>query len=128
MVAAEQSVVLQQIGAAVNDIDSMTQQNASMVQETTAISFTLSEGADLPSALVGRFKLNRRAAPPAVIGSRAGASALRQDILAHARKTSASLKGIISTIRRDRVLHQNRVNSIDLVESTRSEKDYIRFR
>ena len=60
--AAEQSVGLQQISAAVNDIDQMTQQNASMVQETTAISFTLSEGANLLAALVGRFKLNRRAA------------------------------------------------------------------
>ncbi|CAN7658010.1 methyl-accepting chemotaxis protein [Rhizobium sp. LjRoot30] len=74
--AAEQSVGLQQISSAVNDIDQMTQQNASMVQETTAISFTLSEGANLLASLVGRFKLNRRAArrEPGSDAERAGSS------------------------------------------------------
>lgn len=69
----------------------MTHEKAPMIEETTAISFTLSEGADLPSALVGRFNVN--AAPPAVIGSRTGASALRQDILAHARKNQCITEG-----------------------------------
>ncbi len=60
--AAEQSAGLQQISAAVNSIDEMTQQNAAMVEETTAISHTLAEEASLLASLVGRFKLNRRGA------------------------------------------------------------------
>ncbi|MFC3075973.1 methyl-accepting chemotaxis protein [Shinella pollutisoli] len=60
--ATEQSAGLQQISAAVNSIDEMTQQNAAMVEETTAISHTLAEEASLLASLVGRFKLNRRSA------------------------------------------------------------------
>ncbi|WP_337181864.1 methyl-accepting chemotaxis protein [Shinella sp.] len=60
--ATEQSAGLQQISAAVNSIDEMTQQNAAMVEETTAISHTLAEEASLLASLVGRFKLNRRGA------------------------------------------------------------------
>jgi methyl-accepting chemotaxis protein len=60
--AAEQSVGLQQISSAVNEIDQMTQQNAAMVEETTAISHTLADGSSLLTTLVGRFQLNRREA------------------------------------------------------------------
>ena len=60
--ATEQSAGLQQISAAVNSIDEMTQQNAAMVEETTAISHTLAEEASVLAALVNRFKLNRRGA------------------------------------------------------------------
>lgn len=59
--ATEQSTGLQQISAAVNSIDDMTQQNAAMVEETTAVSHTLAEEAATLGSLVGRFKLNRRA-------------------------------------------------------------------
>ncbi len=38
----------------------MTQQNAAMVEETTAISHTLAEGAVELTSLVNRFQLNRR--------------------------------------------------------------------
>ncbi|NML72548.1 methyl-accepting chemotaxis protein [Rhizobium sp. S-51] len=58
--AREQSVGLQEISSAINNIDQMTQQNAAMVEETTAISHTLAEGAAHLTTLVGRFKLNRR--------------------------------------------------------------------
>ena len=58
--SAEQALGLQQISAAVNDIDQMTQQNAAMVEETTAVSYTLAEGSGILASLVGRFKLNRR--------------------------------------------------------------------
>ncbi|EHS49142.1 methyl-accepting chemotaxis sensory transducer [Rhizobium sp. PDO1-076] len=60
--AREQSTGLQEISSSVHEIDQMTQQNAAMVEETTAISHTLAEGSDQLAALVGRFKLNRRAA------------------------------------------------------------------
>ena len=60
--AAEQSVGLQQISSAVNELDQMTQQNAAMVEETNAISHTLAGDAEALSTVVGRFKLNRRSA------------------------------------------------------------------
>jgi methyl-accepting chemotaxis protein len=59
--AREQAIGLQEISAAINSIDQMTQQNAAMVEETTAISHTLAEGAVQLTSLVNRFQLNRRA-------------------------------------------------------------------
>jgi methyl-accepting chemotaxis protein len=56
----EQAVGLNEISTAVNSIDQMTQQNASMVEETTAISHSLASDSDELTGLVGRFKLNRR--------------------------------------------------------------------
>jgi methyl-accepting chemotaxis protein len=58
----EQSVGLSEISTAVNSIDQMTQQNASMVEETTAISHSLASDSEELGNLVGRFKLNRRKA------------------------------------------------------------------
>lgn len=58
--AKEQAVGLQEISAAINSIDQMTQQNAAMVEETTAISHTLAEGAVQLTSLVNRFQLNTR--------------------------------------------------------------------
>ncbi|KQR68046.1 methyl-accepting chemotaxis protein [Rhizobium sp. Leaf341] len=54
----EQSVGLLEISTAVNAIDQMTQKNAAMVEETTAISGSLASDASLLSAIVGRFQLN----------------------------------------------------------------------
>jgi methyl-accepting chemotaxis protein len=59
--AREQALGLQEISAAINSIDQMTQQNAAMVEETTAISHTLAEGAVQLTTLVNHFQLNRRA-------------------------------------------------------------------
>ena len=56
----EQSVGLGEISTAVNSIDQMTQQNASMVEETTAISHSLASDSEQLGELVGRFQLNRR--------------------------------------------------------------------
>ncbi|TCM58132.1 methyl-accepting chemotaxis protein [Rhizobium sp. PP-F2F-G48] len=67
----EQSVGLQEISTAVNAIDQMTQANAAMVEETTAISANLSEDASVLTDLVGGFKLNRRKSvrqPGAAVG------------------------------------------------------------
>ncbi|QLF68512.1 HAMP domain-containing protein [Peteryoungia desertarenae] len=58
--AMEQAVGLKQISSAVNDLDQMTQQNAAMVEETSAISHTLSGGSTHLTELVSRFTLNRR--------------------------------------------------------------------
>ncbi len=58
--ASEQAVGLQQIASAVNEIDQMTQQNAAMVEETSAVSHSLADGVQRLTQLVSRFKLNRR--------------------------------------------------------------------
>ncbi len=58
--ALEQSAGLKQISIAVNELDQMTQQNAAMVEETTALSHSLSAASTHLTSLVGRFVLNRR--------------------------------------------------------------------
>ena len=47
-----------QVNDAVNELDSMTQHNASMVEESSAAAAELREQADRLSALVGSFKLS----------------------------------------------------------------------
>ncbi|WP_421593584.1 methyl-accepting chemotaxis protein [Shinella sp. M27] len=59
--AAEQASGLEEISAAVSDVDRITQENAAMVEHTTSTSQTLAEGAITLSELVNRFQLNRRA-------------------------------------------------------------------
>ncbi|WP_306440372.1 methyl-accepting chemotaxis protein [Rhizobium sp. 18055] len=74
--STEQSSGLQEITSAVNDLDQMTQHNASMVNHTTAISNALAAGAATLADLVRRFQLNRRAArrePGSVAASRTAA-------------------------------------------------------
>ena len=59
--AQEQATGLSQVNSAVNQMDQVTQQNAAMVEETTAASHSLaSESAEL-NRLVGNFKLSRAA-------------------------------------------------------------------
>jgi len=76
----EQSVGLGEISTAVNSIDQMTQQNASMVEETTAISHSLASDSGELGELVGRFKLNRRQVnrePNSAYDNRAAVHAVR---------------------------------------------------
>ncbi|KAF0178956.1 MAG: PAS domain-containing methyl-accepting chemotaxis protein [Hyphomonadaceae bacterium] len=54
--AQEQSVALGQVNAAINQMDQVTQQNAAMVEESTAATHSLSQEADSLSQLVGAFK------------------------------------------------------------------------
>ena len=61
--ATEQSTGLGQVNSAVNDMDKVTQQNAAMVEQTTAAAAQLQgRAAELDSA-IGRFNLGRGAAP-----------------------------------------------------------------
>ncbi|MBX9455028.1 MAG: HAMP domain-containing protein [Rhizobium sp.] len=53
----EQSSALQEINSSVNRMDQMTQQNAAMVEETTAASVSLSEQARQLHGLLERFRL-----------------------------------------------------------------------
>ncbi len=55
--AREQSVGLQEINTAVNTMDQGTQQNAAMVEESTAASHSLATEAASLTALMGQFKL-----------------------------------------------------------------------
>ncbi len=54
----DQSISLKEINGAVNQMDQMTQKNASMVDETTVASRSLAEEADMLVTLVDRFKLS----------------------------------------------------------------------
>lgn len=55
--ASEQAGGLKQINSAVNQMDQVTQQNAAMVEETTAASLALDEEADNLNRLVSRFSV-----------------------------------------------------------------------
>src|SRR5690606_13221901 len=54
--AQEQATGLQQVNTAVNQMDQVTQQNAAMVEESTAASHSLSQEADALAASVARFR------------------------------------------------------------------------
>ncbi|WP_245280919.1 methyl-accepting chemotaxis protein [Rhizobium sp. AAP116] len=56
----EQSARLSEINASVNDLDQMTQQNAAMVEETTAAAFALAQEADGLTEQVSRFTIGQR--------------------------------------------------------------------
>jgi methyl-accepting chemotaxis protein len=63
---SEQSNGISQVNTAVNHLDQMTQQNAALVEESTAAAQSLKEQSERLSQLVGTFKLDgeqRRAAP-----------------------------------------------------------------
>ena len=83
--AEAQAANVQQVNGSVTDMDKMTQQNAAMVEETTAAARNLAGEADELAELVARFKLSsgngfvapRRAAPaakPALISKPRAAS------------------------------------------------------
>ncbi len=68
--AQEQAAGLDQINTAINQMDQVTQQNAAMVEQSTAASHALSRETEELSSLVGRFQLGTgsaampRRAPP----------------------------------------------------------------
>jgi methyl-accepting chemotaxis protein len=66
--ASEQAIGLKEINQAVNQMDQVTQQNAAMVEETTAASVTLNDEAQTLKTLVTRFRVS---------GQRNAATALR---------------------------------------------------
>jgi methyl-accepting chemotaxis protein len=64
--AREQATALAEVNTAVNQMDQVTQQNAAMVEETTAASHALAQQAEGLAALIGRFQVGesaRQAAP-----------------------------------------------------------------
>ena len=68
--AREQSIGLSEINTAVNPMDQGTQQNAAMVEQTTAATHSLSSDVTALSQLLAQFKLHEREhAPVAVVPS-----------------------------------------------------------
>lgn len=61
--ASEQSQGIGQINAAVNELDQMTQQNAALVEESTAAAESLKDQASLLAEAVSTFKLGAAAGP-----------------------------------------------------------------
>jgi methyl-accepting chemotaxis protein len=88
----EQAIGLAEVNTAVNDMDQVTQQNAAMVEQSTAASLSLSrEAADL-SQLVGRFQVSApgaQRAPTPVHQVQARIEAFAADTNPRPRKVAA---------------------------------------
>ncbi len=67
--AREQSTGLSEVSIAVNQMDQATQQNAAMVEESTAATSGLADQVTMLRELVARFKLEPATAPRLVAGS-----------------------------------------------------------
>jgi methyl-accepting chemotaxis protein len=67
--SAEQSTGLQEINVAVGQMDQLTQQNAAMVEESTAVTHRLSGETDSLSAMIGRFRVSSDTLRPQRAGS-----------------------------------------------------------
>ncbi|MBY5405873.1 methyl-accepting chemotaxis protein [Rhizobium sp. Z1P35] len=70
--AREQSTGLAEVNTAVNSMDQVTQQNAAMVEQSTAASGQLAQEAATLRELVSRFKLRATAPTQSVTGRRGG--------------------------------------------------------
>ncbi|WEK57862.1 MAG: methyl-accepting chemotaxis protein [Candidatus Brevundimonas phytovorans] len=89
--AQEQATGLQQVNTAVNQMDQVTQQNAAMVEESTAASHSLSQEADTLAASVSRFRTGHASAPAAARKPAAPAPAARSP--QPVAQTVAALRG-----------------------------------
>ncbi|MBC2771519.1 HAMP domain-containing protein [Rhizobium sp. AQ_MP] len=73
--ASEQASGLKEVNAAVNQMDQVTQQNAAMVEETTAASMALRNESDTLRGLVAKFQVSGASQPGAAL--RATAETMR---------------------------------------------------
>ncbi|WP_231370327.1 methyl-accepting chemotaxis protein [Sphingomonas phyllosphaerae] len=86
--ADQQATGLQQVNLAVAEMDSVTQQNAAMVEETMAATASLTEQTDRMSAEARRFRLAKDAVVPfpgATTGDHSASAGIRSS-RAHARR------------------------------------------
>ena len=89
--AQEQAAGLAEVNTAVNQMDQVTQQNAAMVEQTTASSHNMEAEAEALTRLVGQFQIGQVAAERAVA---------RAPVLTTARKPAqTSIGKLISTTR-----------------------------
>jgi methyl-accepting chemotaxis protein len=61
----EQAIGVQQVNVAINEMDRVTQQNAALVEESTAAGMALAEEADVLAGLIRKFRVDEAAAPAA---------------------------------------------------------------
>ncbi|MGD9480409.1 methyl-accepting chemotaxis protein, partial [Shinella sp. G-2] len=94
--AREQSVGLAEVNSAVNQMDQTTQQNAAMVEQSTAASASLAGEADKLRQLVGRFQVgaavsSRAATPAPVRGPVAAAHTTSRPVVSPAKRMVGKL-------------------------------------
>ena len=88
--AREQSTGLAEVNSAVNQMDQVTQQNAAMVEESTAASHSLAQEAEELGRLVSKFRLGE-------VSGTIGASATRtRETKTHALAPSAKAPALKS--------------------------------
>jgi methyl-accepting chemotaxis protein len=100
--AQEQSSALHQVNTAVNQMDQVTQQNAAMVEETTAAAHSLSKESEELARLIGRFQVGQegnvvepiraKSPRPAAFVARAKASAARPALKTLGSTRSAAVR------------------------------------
>ncbi|MFN7101978.1 MAG: methyl-accepting chemotaxis protein [Pseudorhizobium sp.] len=90
----EQSVGLNEVNTAVNQMDQVTQQNAAMVEEASAAGATLANEANRLRELIGQFDLGRGSSPAAALRSTASVMAARPN---HA-PTQSPARGMVGKI------------------------------
>ncbi|MGJ7039471.1 methyl-accepting chemotaxis protein [Shinella sp. BE166] len=88
--AREQSIGLQEINTAVNSMDQGTQQNAAMVEQTTAATHSLSTDVSTLSQLLAQFKLDERQSGPAMVTAMNPAAAKASPARTLARKVATA--------------------------------------
>lgn len=94
--AREQSSALAEVNTSVGEMDQFTQKNAAMVEETTAVSYRLSESSNTLVSLIGQFNIAGQGAP-ALHRTQAAAAAPR------VRPSSASAspaRGLMGSVRK----------------------------
>ena len=96
--AQEQSTALTQVNTAINQMDQVTQQNAAMVEETTAASHSLNQEAEALMELLGRFKSGAEVvahapAPTPARAAKARAKAPGQPIAEQRRRVASFAAG-----------------------------------
>jgi len=87
--AQEQATALAEVNTAINQMDQVTQQNAAMVEESTAASHSLMQEAGELSSLVSRFETGQPAAPVTHAPANEGVAAQRQRVAKFAASRSA---------------------------------------
>ena len=89
--AQEQATGLQQVNTGVNQMDQVTQQNAAMVEQTTAASHALRQQAELLQSLTGKFHTYSKPPPPAAVTA-GKASAVGRAVGQQGTKAAAPLR------------------------------------
>ncbi|HXV29372.1 MAG TPA: methyl-accepting chemotaxis protein, partial [Sinorhizobium sp.] len=89
----EQSVSVQEINVAVNTMDQGTQQNAAMVEQTTAATHSLAREAAALNALIGQFRIDGSAAASAPRAAQDHAAPVASPARALGRKVAAAFGG-----------------------------------